>query len=179
MCVCSHFGGGHPHPANEGTPILPDGRYPSFPRRYPHPVLTGGYPQSRSGWGVPSSQIRVGGTLTWEGGTPCPDLRRVTSPSRPGNGVPSPIQTWEGGTPHPGQVPGRGVPPTGTALRVLATQQAVSLLRSCRRTFLFALYPPMWKPIKTEFASMSLISLQKLNESNVRETVCKSKVVSI
>ena len=97
-----------------GTSILHDQGYP--PSRY---QVRMGVPHPRSGKGELPSQVRAGGTLTWEGstpspiqtcqgdthpvqtwegGNPCPDLGREYSLSRPGKGYP-PIQTWEGDTP--------------------------------------------------------------------------------
>ena len=76
---------------------------------------------------VRPSQVRTGGTpyQVRTGGTPFPGQDG-------GGGHPIPVQM--GGYPISGQ--DRGLSPTGTAWRVLASQVAVCLLRSRIRTFL-------------------------------------------
>ena len=90
----------------------------------PGQVQTGGYPsQVLTGGGYPS-QVQMGG---WGGGT----LAR----SGWGDTL---ARSRQGGVPKVGVPPGRdGVPPSvRTTEGVLATRQAVCLLRSRRRTFL-------------------------------------------
>ena len=127
-CVCSRLG---------GEPTLPDrgrvGAGTTIPGQgeVPHPrSVWGVYPHPSLGWrGVPPSQVR---------GTPIQFLD--------GRGYPHP-SSGQGGTPGyhlpcPGQVPGQeggGVPLTGIAQHVLSTRQAVCLLRSRKRTFLFSI----------------------------------------
>ena len=128
--------GGYPILSNKGYSILPNGGYP-IPGQDkevpPFQVRTGGgdtpipghnerYPHLKSGQGVPPSQVRTGGT-------PIPGQDRgysgvTTAPSR------SVL----------GQDGGGGYPRTRIAQHVLATRQAVCLLRSGRRTFLFGLF---------------------------------------
>ena len=98
----------------EGYPILLMGGYPIKDQ-------DGGYlgwvpTLSKIGWGTPPIQ-------TWDGGVP---------PSRPGMGG-TPIQDWMGYPPCPRL---DGVFPP-SAKQALATRQAVCLLHSRRRTFLF------------------------------------------
>ena len=125
-------GGGVPHlrSRERGYPIPGPGR--------------GGVPNPRSRWGGSPSQVQVGGypeyPPTWDG-----------VPPQTWDGVPP--QIWGGVPPDLGlgtpptwdQVPpldlGPGTPPRGPGTqRVLATQPAVCLLRSRRRTFLLQLF---------------------------------------
>ena len=92
-------------PIGGGTPILPDGGTPILPNRVPSSFLMGG-----TGWGVPPSQVQVGGT-------PLPKWGWVPLPrSGCGGGVP-PSQVWRVPLPRSEQrVPpclnmGRGYPP--------------------------------------------------------------------
>ena len=138
VCLLT-FGGG-------ATPSLQLGRMegtPSFLMGTPFPGLDGGVLHPRSGQGVPQPRgtpcqqdgvpppdLGKGYPLqTWEGGTlPVQTWEGVPSLSRPGKGVP-PSRSG----PRTGGGQDRGVPPTGTAQHVLATQRVVCLLRSRRR----------------------------------------------
>ena len=64
--------------------------------------LTGGYPLPRSRWGVPSSQVQVGGA-----GYPLPLPGKGVPLPPPGKGVPFP-PPGKGVPPWPGLIPGRG-----------------------------------------------------------------------
>ena len=110
---------------------------------HPFPGQDGGYSHPRSRWreGGPrvpfNQQDGIPPPPSWSGpgGTPFPGQDR---------GVPRSTfpHQQDGSPPPPVQVPGkegRGVPPTETAWRVLATRRAECLLRSRRRTFLLVL----------------------------------------
>ena len=110
LCVSVHTRGvPQPGPEGGGTPIQP---------------WTGGTPSSL-GWGLPSSSLGRGGPHLDEG-TPCPEMG--VPPIQGWMGVP-PVWTWTGDGVPP--------PPIRTTEGVLAVQQSVCLLRSCRRTSWF------------------------------------------
>ena len=111
VCVCSNFGRG-------GTPSQVWMGGTPFPGLYMEGgtssgVWTGGVPHPRSGWGTPWAMTG------W--GTPQPGLDGAPLLSRTRWGYPPPQLDR-------------------AALRALATRRAVCLLRSCRRTFLFAIF---------------------------------------
>ena len=122
VSVCPHFGkgwgGGVRHPAdgwNGGYPHMADGGYPILPD------WGGGCFPGQDGW-VPPSQVRMGVPLVYKTGWGYPSLRL--------DGVPPPPSGLDGSIP----------PPPLREWETTATQQAVCLLHSRRRTFLFQNY---------------------------------------
>ena len=138
-CLRSDWGEPHPRSGQGGYTI------PGLDGRVPYPA--DGVPHPRSGWGVPHSRSGLGYPILGLDGVPHPKSGWGVSPSQTGWGTPCPrldgypqsktgwgtpcprldgvfpIQNWMGyPLPHP---------------RLDAMQQAVCLLHSCRRTFLF------------------------------------------
>ena len=120
-----------PHPRSQwGYPIPgPDGGYP-IPGEVPHP---------RSGWGYPILLTGVPHPRSEQEGVPPPFKTGWVTP-------PPPIQDWMGYPPiqdwmgYPSIQDWMGYHQPQSAKQALATRRMVCLLRSRRRTFLFAVW---------------------------------------